>query len=77
MRYSTFLPLNFRQRAIDEVLVFWYLVADRSMKINLYSFNDPYSALNVIDLGYIGNRGIVFHDARSARIACAALQKAE
>ncbi|KAK3395469.1 Cu,Zn superoxide dismutase-like protein [Sordaria brevicollis] len=39
------------------------------------SFNDPYSALNVINLGYIGNRGIVFHNASSARIACATLQK--
>ncbi|KAK3488436.1 hypothetical protein B0T13DRAFT_451503 [Neurospora crassa] len=33
--------------------------------------------LNVINLGYIGNRGIVFHDASSAWIDCATLQKAE
>ncbi|KAK0624596.1 Cu,Zn superoxide dismutase-like protein [Bombardia bombarda] len=39
------------------------------------SFNDPYSALNKINLGYIGDRGIVFHDASSARIACATLKK--
>ncbi|KAK1773148.1 superoxide dismutase [Copromyces sp. CBS 386.78] len=39
------------------------------------SFNDPYSALNVINLGYIGNRGIVFHNGNSTRIACATLQK--
>ncbi|KAK3393536.1 Cu,Zn superoxide dismutase-like protein [Podospora didyma] len=43
----------------------------------LKSFNDPYSALNIIMLGYIGNRGIVFHDSSSARIACATLLKAE
>ncbi|EGO51921.1 hypothetical protein NEUTE1DRAFT_113947 [Neurospora tetrasperma FGSC 2508] len=43
----------------------------------LKSFNDPYSALNVINFGYIGNRGIVFHDASSARIACATLHKVE
>ncbi|KAK3941802.1 Cu,Zn superoxide dismutase-like protein [Diplogelasinospora grovesii] len=40
------------------------------------TFNDPYSALNRIDLGWIGNRAIVFHDASSARIACANLTKA-
>ncbi|GAB1310592.1 Cell surface superoxide dismutase [Cu-Zn] 4 [Madurella fahalii] len=40
-------------------------------------FNDPYTALNKIQLGYIGNRGIVFHDASSARIACATLNKVE
>ncbi|KAK3330043.1 Cu,Zn superoxide dismutase-like protein [Apodospora peruviana] len=39
------------------------------------SFNDPYSALNIINLGYIGDRGIVFHDASGARIACATLTK--
>ncbi|KAM7194048.1 Superoxide dismutase, copper/zinc binding domain containing protein [Naviculisporaceae sp. PSN 640] len=38
-------------------------------------FNDPYSALNIINLGYIGDRGIVFHDGSSARIACATLKK--
>ncbi|KAK3694519.1 Cu,Zn superoxide dismutase-like protein [Podospora appendiculata] len=38
-------------------------------------FNDPYSALNIINLGYIGDRGIVFHDSSSARIACATLTK--
>ncbi|KAK0734782.1 Cu,Zn superoxide dismutase-like protein [Lasiosphaeria miniovina] len=41
----------------------------------LKSFNDPYTALNIIMLGYIGDRGIVFHDASSARIACATLVK--
>jgi Cu/Zn superoxide dismutase len=39
------------------------------------SFNDPYSALNKIDMQYIGGRSIVFHDASSARIACASLIK--
>jgi hypothetical protein len=38
-------------------------------------FNDPYSALDKIMLGYIGERAIVFHDASSARIACANLVK--
>ncbi|KAK4207095.1 superoxide dismutase [Rhypophila decipiens] len=38
-------------------------------------FNDPYSALNIINLGYIGDRGIVFHEGSSARIACATLKK--
>jgi len=41
------------------------------------SFNDPYSALNKINLGYIGDRAIVFHDASSARIACATLVKVQ
>jgi hypothetical protein len=40
-------------------------------------FNDPYTAMNIIQLGYIGNRSIVFHDASSARIACASLVKVE
>jgi len=40
-------------------------------------FNDPYTALNTIQLGYIGNRSIVFHDASAARIACASLKKVE
>lgn len=40
-------------------------------------FNDPYTAMNIIQLGYIGNRSIVFHDASSARIACATLKKVE
>ncbi|KAK4193247.1 hypothetical protein QBC35DRAFT_543166 [Podospora australis] len=39
-------------------------------------FNDQYTATNVIQLGYVGNRGIVFHDASGARIACATLKKA-
>ncbi|KAK3363133.1 superoxide dismutase [Lasiosphaeria hispida] len=38
-------------------------------------FNDAYSALDKIMLGYIGDRAIVFHDASSARIACATLRK--
>jgi len=40
-----------------------------------FSFNDPYSALDKIMLGYIGERAIVFHDASSARIACANIIK--
>ena len=40
-------------------------------------FNDPYTALNIIQLGYIGSRSIVFHDGSSARIACATLKKVE
>ncbi len=40
-------------------------------------FNDPYTAMNIIQLGYIGNRSVVFHDASSARIACATLKKVE
>lgn len=39
------------------------------------TFNDPYSALDKIMLGYIGERAIVFHDNTSARIACANLVK--
>ncbi|KAH6853959.1 superoxide dismutase [Chaetomium sp. MPI-CAGE-AT-0009] len=38
-------------------------------------FNDKYTAMNIIQLGYIGNRSIVFHDASGARIACASLKK--
>ncbi|KAK3987794.1 hypothetical protein QBC44DRAFT_270516 [Cladorrhinum sp. PSN332] len=38
-------------------------------------FNDLYTATNKIQLGYIGDRSIVFHDATSARIACASLVK--
>jgi hypothetical protein len=33
--------------------------------------------MNIIQLGYIGNRAVVFHDASSARIACATLKKVE
>jgi len=33
--------------------------------------------MNIIQLGYIGNRSIVFHDASGARIACATLVKVE
>jgi len=40
-----------------------------------YRFNDPYTAMNIIQLGYIGNRSIVFHDANGTRIACATLVK--
>jgi hypothetical protein len=40
-------------------------------------FNDKYTALNPIQLGYIGNRSIVFHDSAGARIACATLKKVE
>ncbi|KAL2132607.1 hypothetical protein VTI74DRAFT_3597 [Chaetomium olivicolor] len=40
-------------------------------------FKDPYTALNIIQMGYIGNRAIVFHDASSARIACTTLEKVE
>ncbi|KAK1757831.1 hypothetical protein QBC47DRAFT_296684 [Echria macrotheca] len=38
-------------------------------------FNDAYSALDKIMLGYIGERSIVFHDASSVRIACANITK--
>lgn len=38
-------------------------------------FNDRYTALNPIQLGYIGDRSIVFHDNTGARIACATLKK--
>lgn len=41
------------------------------------TFNDPYSALDKMMLGYIGERAVVFHDASSARIACANLVKVE
>ncbi|KAK3300569.1 uncharacterized protein B0H64DRAFT_437728 [Chaetomium fimeti] len=44
---------------------------------HLDSFNDKYTAMNIIQLGYIGNRSIVFHDGSGARIACASLKKAE
>ncbi|KAK4129172.1 Cu,Zn superoxide dismutase-like protein [Parathielavia appendiculata] len=40
-------------------------------------FNDPYTAMNTIQLGYVANRSIVFHDESSARIACATLKKVE
>jgi hypothetical protein len=50
--------------------------ADRALHLR-YRFNDPYTALNKIQLGYIGNRSIVFHDASAARIACATLVKVE
>ncbi|KAK4462988.1 hypothetical protein QBC42DRAFT_345958 [Cladorrhinum samala] len=40
-----------------------------------YEFNDPYTATNKIQLGYVGERSIVFHDASAARIACANLIK--
>ncbi|KAK4177752.1 superoxide dismutase [Triangularia setosa] len=39
-------------------------------------FHDPYTATNIIQLGYIGNRAIVFHDKSSARVACASIKKA-
>ncbi|KAK0748324.1 superoxide dismutase [Apiosordaria backusii] len=39
-------------------------------------FHDPYTATNVIQLGYIGNRAIVFHDKTSVRVACANIKKA-
>ncbi|EAQ93089.1 hypothetical protein CHGG_01324 [Chaetomium globosum CBS 148.51] len=44
---------------------------------HLDSFNDKYTALNPIQLGYIGDRSIVFHDNTGARIACATLKKVE
>ncbi|KAK4144411.1 uncharacterized protein C8A04DRAFT_11535 [Dichotomopilus funicola] len=43
----------------------------------LKEFNDPYTATNKIQLGYIGGRSIVFHDASGGRIACAMLEKVE
>lgn len=48
-----------------------------SNRVSTIRFNDPYTATNKIQLGYIGGRSIVFHDASGARIACASLEKVE